>query len=106
VTVLAYKALALRKAVAEQVHRATHPPSDVSTYHLTVKIVRSYGGMVALVPPEHLPVANDDPQSWLQRLLRLASRLSPSSFQPVGHRGITRLNLSLTACVSGQSGRR
>ncbi len=77
VAVLAYNVLALLKRVTEQAHRATHPELDVSTYHLTVEITSSYEAMVRLLPPEHLPCADDDPAQLLQRLLRLTSRLSP-----------------------------
>ncbi|WP_165493706.1 transposase, partial [Phytopseudomonas daroniae] len=77
VAVLAYNVLSLLKAVTEQAHRATHPQLDVSTYHLTVEIVSSYESMIMLLPSEHLPCADDDPQHLLQRLLQLASRLSP-----------------------------
>lgn len=77
VAVLAYNVLSLLKAATEQAHRATHPELDVSTYHLTVEIVSSYESMIMLLPSEHLPCADDDPQHLLQRLLKLASRLSP-----------------------------
>lgn len=49
----------------------------MSTYHLTVEINSTYEGMIASVPPEHLPCADSDPQRLLQRLLALAARLSP-----------------------------
>lgn len=77
VAVLAYNVLALLKRVTEQAHRAAHPDLDVSPYHLTVEITSSYEAMARLLPPEHLPCADDDPMQLLQRLLRLASRLSP-----------------------------
>ncbi len=77
VAVLAYNVLALLKRVTEQAHSAAHPDLDVSTYHLTVEINSSYEAMVRLLPPEHLPCADDDPIQLLQRLLLLARRLSP-----------------------------
>lgn len=77
VAVLAYNILSLLKAVTEQAHRATHPELDVSTYHLTVEIASTYESMLLILPTEHLPCADDDPQRLLQRLLLLAARLSP-----------------------------
>lgn len=77
VAVLAYNVLSLLKAVTEQAHRTTHPELDVSTYHLTVDIVSSYESMIMLLPSEHLPKADADPLRVLERLLQLASRLSP-----------------------------
>lgn len=77
VAVLAYNVLALLKRVTEQAHRAEYPELDVSTYHLTVEIASNYEGMITLVPPQQLPCADDDPQQFLQRLLRLAQRLKP-----------------------------
>ncbi len=77
VAVLAYNVLSLLKAVTEQAHRPMHPELDVSTYHLTVEIVSTYESMSLVLPPEHLPCADDDPLRLLQRLLLLASRLSP-----------------------------
>jgi len=77
VAVLAYNVLALLKQVTEQAHRASHPELDVSTYHLTVEITSGYEGMITLVPPKHLPCADDDPARLMQRLLHLAARLKP-----------------------------
>jgi IS4 transposase len=77
VAVLAYNVLALLKAVTEQAHRAAHPQLDVSTYHLAVEISSMYESMAVIVPPEHWPRADDDPQRLLQRLLRLAAGLNP-----------------------------
>lgn len=74
VAVLAYNVLALLKRVTEQAHRASHPELDVSTCHLTVEIASQYEGMMAVLPPEHLPRADDDPA---QLLLHLAARLKP-----------------------------
>lgn len=40
--------------------------------------VAPYQGFESLhTPPEHLPCADDDPGQLMQRLLRLAGRLSP-----------------------------
>ena len=77
VAVLAYNVLALLKRVTEQAHRASHPELEVSTYHLTVEITSQYEGMIAVLPPEHLPCADDDPARLMQRLLHLAARLKP-----------------------------
>jgi len=77
VAVLSYNVLSLLKALTEHAHRETHPELDVSTYHLTVEIVSNYESMIMLLPSEHLPYADDDPQRLLERLLRLACRLSP-----------------------------
>ena len=76
--VLAYNVLALLKRVIEQAHQSTHPQLDVSTYHLTVEITSDYETMARVLPPEHLPRVGDGPQQQLlERLLRLAARLSP-----------------------------
>ena len=77
VAVLSYNVLSLLKMVTEQAHRATHPTLDVSTYHLGLEVASSYGSMLVLVPNEHLPCADGDPQRLLEQLLRLASGLSP-----------------------------
>lgn len=77
VAVLAYNVLSLLKAVTEQAHWAAYPGLDVSTYHLSVEIASSYEGMMVILPTEHLPVADADPQQLVQRLLRLAAGLSP-----------------------------
>lgn len=77
VAVLAYNVLALLKEVTQRAHCATHPALDVSTYHLTVEIASTYEAMMLTLPAEHLPRADDDPGKLLQRLLLLASRLSP-----------------------------
>lgn len=77
VAVLAYNVLALLKEVTERAHHATHPELDVSTYHLTVEITSTYEAMMLTLPPEYLPCADDDPGRLLQRLLLLATRLSP-----------------------------
>ena len=77
VAVLAYNVLALLKQATERAHHATYPDLDVSTYHLAVEITGDYEAMVRILPPEHLPRADDDPQQLLQRLLALAHRLSP-----------------------------
>ncbi len=77
VAVLAYNVLALLKQFIEHVHRHSHPQLDVSTYHLTVNISADYGPMLRLLAPEHWPRADDDPRQLADRLLRLASRMSP-----------------------------
>jgi len=77
VAVLAYNVLALLKQFIEHAHRPTHPGLDVSTYHLAVDITSDYGSMLRLLPSEHLPCADDDPRRLAERLLRLASRMSP-----------------------------
>ncbi len=77
VAVLAYNMLAVLKQLIEHAHRQDHPELDVSTYHLAVDITADYGSMLRLLPPEHLPRADDDPRLLLERLLRLASRMSP-----------------------------
>ena len=77
VAVLAYNVLALLKQLIEHAHRPDHPELDVSTYHLAVDIASDYGSMLRMLAPEHLPRADDDPQQLLERLLRLASRMSP-----------------------------
>jgi len=77
VAVLAYNVLALLKQFIEHAHRHDHPELDVSTYHLAVDITSDYGPMLHLLPPEHLPRADDDPRLLLERLLMLASRMSP-----------------------------
>ena len=77
VAVLAYNVLALLKQLTEQAHQATQPDLDVSTYHLAVDITSDYEAMVRLLPPEHLPRADDDPVQLRRRLLLLAGRLSP-----------------------------
>lgn len=77
VAVLAYNVLALLKQLIEHAHRHSHPELDVSTYHLAVDIASDYGTMQRMLPPERLPCADDPPQQLLERLLRLASRMSP-----------------------------
>lgn len=77
VAVLAYNVLAVLKQLIEHAHRQDHPELNVSTYHLAVDITADYGSMLRLLPPEHLPRADDDPRLLLERLLRLASRMSP-----------------------------
>lgn len=77
VAVLAYNVLALLKQLIEHVHRPDHPELDVSTYHLAVDIASDYGPMLRMLPPEHWPRADDDPRQLLERLLRLARRMSP-----------------------------
>lgn len=77
VAVLAYNVLALLKQFIEHAHRHSHPELDVSTYHLAVDIASDYGTMVRMLPPEHLPSADDDPQQLVEHLLRLARRMSP-----------------------------
>lgn len=74
---LAYNVLALLKQLIEHAHRPSHPELDVSTYHLAVDIASDYGPMLRMLPPEHWPRADDDPRQLLERLLRLASRMSP-----------------------------
>lgn len=76
VAVLAYNVLSVIKAVTEQAHRANHPELDVSTYHLALEIGRGYESLRMLLPSEHLPSAQDEPE-LLPRLLRLAHRLKP-----------------------------
>ena len=78
VAVLAYNVLAVLKQLIEHAHRQDHPELNVSTYHLAVDITADYGSMLRLLPPEHLPRADDEPRLLLERLLRLASRMSPS----------------------------
>ena len=77
VAVLAYNVLALLKQLIEHAHRHSHPALDVSTYHLAVDIASDYGTMLRILPPERLPRADDDPHLLLDRLLLLASRMSP-----------------------------
>ena len=77
VAVLAYNVLALLKQLIEHAHRHSHPALDVSTYHLAVDIASDYGTMLRIVPPERLPRADDAPHLLLDRLLLLASRMSP-----------------------------
>jgi len=75
--VLAYNVLSLLKRFIEHAHHATHPDLDVSTYHLAVDITADYGTLTRLLPPEHLPRADDDPESLAHRLLLLAARMRP-----------------------------
>jgi len=77
VAVLAYNVLALLKQFIEHAHRQSHPQLDVSTYHLAVDIAADYGPMLRLLAPEHWPRADDDPRTLADRLLHLASRMSP-----------------------------
>ncbi|MFT4195499.1 IS4 family transposase [Ottowia sp.] len=77
VAVLAYNVLALLKQFIEHAHRHSHPQLDVSTYHLAVDIASDYGPMLRMLPPEHWPRADDDPRQLADRLMLLASRLSP-----------------------------
>ena len=77
VAVLAYNVLALLKQLIEHAHRPDHPELDVSTYHLAVDIASDYGPMLRMLPPEQWPRADGDPRQLLERLLRLASRMSP-----------------------------
>lgn len=75
--VLAYNVPALLKQLIEHAHRTEHPDLDVSTYHLAVDIASGYGTMLRMLPPAHLPSADDDPRQLLERLLLLARRMSP-----------------------------
>lgn len=75
--VLAYNVLAVLKQFIEQAHRPRHPELDVSTYHLAVDITSDYGTLLNLLPPKHAPRADDDIRRLAERLLQLASRLSP-----------------------------
>ena len=77
VAVLAYNVLALLKQLIEHAHRTGHPDLDVSTYHLAVDIASDYGTMLRMLPPTHLPSADEDPRQLLERLLLLARRMSP-----------------------------
>ena len=77
VAVLAYNVLALLKQLTEHAHRHSHPELEVSTYHLAVDITSDYGPMLRMLPPEQLPRATGDPGQLVERLLLLASRLSP-----------------------------
>lgn len=72
-----YNVLSLLKTVTEQAHQATPPELDASTHHLTVEIFSGYESMLTLLPSEHLPCADEDPNRLPDRLMRLASRLSP-----------------------------
>lgn len=75
--VLAYNVLAVLKQLIEHAHRQSHPQLDVSTYHLAVDIAADYGTMLRMLPPERLPCPDGHDGSLLERLLRLASRMSP-----------------------------
>ena len=75
VAVLAYNVLALLKQFIEHAHRESHRELDVSTYHLAVDIAADYGSMLRLLPAEHLPCADDDPQRLALHLLRLGARM-------------------------------
>lgn len=77
VAVLAYNVLALLKQFVEHAHRDSHPKLDVSTYHLAVDIASDYGGVLRLLPAEHLPCADDDPRAFVGHLLLLAKRMCP-----------------------------
>ena len=77
VAVLAYNVLAVLKQLIEHAHRQSHPDLDVSTYHLAVDIASDYGTMLRMLPPEQLPCSDGDARQLLERLLRLASRMSP-----------------------------
>jgi IS4 transposase len=77
VAVLAYNVLALLKQFIEHAHRHSHPELDVSTYHLAVDITSDYGAMLRMLAPEQSPRADDDPRLLGQRLLVLATRMSP-----------------------------
>lgn len=77
VAVLAYNVLAVLKQLIEHAHRQSHPELDVSTYHLAVDIAADYGTMLRMLPPEQLPRPGGDVGRLLERLLRLASLMSP-----------------------------
>lgn len=77
VAVLAYNVLALLKQFIEHAHRHSHPELDVSTYHLAVDIASDYAAILCMLAPEQWPRADDDPHSLGQRLLLLATRMSP-----------------------------
>ena len=64
-------------ALIQQAHRTGHSDLDVSTYHLAVDIASDYGTMLRMLPPTHLPSADEDPRQLLERLLLLARRMSP-----------------------------
>lgn len=78
VAVLAYNVLAVLKQLIEHAHRQSHPELDVSTYHLAVDIAADYGTMLRLLPPERLPRPDGAAGALLERLLRLAGRMSPT----------------------------
>lgn len=77
VAVLAYNVLAVLKQLIEHAHRQSHPELDVSTYHLAVDIAADYGTMLRLLPAERLPRPDGPAGTLLERLLRLAARMSP-----------------------------
>lgn len=86
VAVLAYNVLALLARLTEQAHRARHPQLNVSAYHLALEIGYDYGTMLRLLTPEHWPRPPDDLPCLVQRLLRLAARLSPRQLATAKHK--------------------
>ncbi|MCD9008252.1 IS4 family transposase, partial [Luteimonas sp. XNQY3] len=72
-------------------------------YHLTVEIASTYESMLLILPAEHLPCADDDPQRLLQRLLLLATGLSPRQLT-TSKRG-PKTSLTSAGYVSGSIAR-
>lgn len=78
--VLACNVLVLLKRVIEQAHPASHPPWDVSPFHLMVAITSGYEAIALALPAVHTPCAGRlSPPQLMQRLLTLARRLNPKS---------------------------
>ena len=82
VTVVAYNILAVIKAALRVTHGTDKVENEVSLYHVTEDIRRTYGGMmIAIVPQEWLPFRNMSAEELANTLRELATHVKLSKYK-------------------------
>ena len=82
VTLVAYNILAVIKAALRVVHGTNKVENEVSLYHVTEEIRRTYGGMmIAIVPQEWLPFRNMSAVEVAHTLRELATHVKLSKYK-------------------------